>query len=329
MAIVSKGSNVVVDAPVAGSVFPTEERELVFPVLVDGTKEPVVIEGSLYGRSVELRGNVWIKGPVVSRGDTTLNSAKGCLQLDSGLTVNGSVSCVTTSNGIEAPGFDSVQDAGVIIKGDLAVNQNIHLRNAVVFGSIRAVNCVLRNCVVLGTCIVDETLNVSMSSIGGYASRDVTFEGSCLMLHALGESLSQPLFVPFEGGDGVIVGCDVRYYPAIRAGKSILNRSHAEAAGYPEYSKLFPATDWVRAETNANPALDEQGEGRMTKWVLSIGGRVCDISKISTSITLLSQMLKCGFEYEHYNPSRRGEYLERALRGLTDDESWILKSVCH
>lgn len=328
MAVAQEGSNIVVSSSVAGSVFPTSERELIFPVLVDGSSSDVTVEGALYGRSVELRGNVRIKGPVVARGDTRLNPAGGRIQLKSGLTVNGSVDCSSDASGVGALLIGKVQNASVIIKGDIAVNQNIFLRNAIVFGSIKAVNCVLENSLVLGTCIVDETLKVSMSTIGGYASRDVTFEGNCLMLHGLGESLSQPLFVPWETHDGAVLDSDLRYYPAIRANNSLMNCSHAKDVSYPEYSRLYPSTDWVQAETLTNPALGERGDGKVRKWILSIGGRIGDISKIQQAITNLTKMLKCGFEYEHYNPTRRGEYLRKALDGLTEDKSWVLQSVC-
>jgi hypothetical protein len=326
MGVVQEGSNIVVNSSIVGSVLPTTERELVFPVLVDGSSQQVLIEGSLYGRTVELRGDVWVRGPIVARGDTKLNPTTGRIQLDAGLTVNGSINCVVNNN---LSGLSKIQDASVIIKGDLAVNQNIYLRNAIVFGSIRATNCVLENTLVLGTCLVDESLKVSMSSIGGYAARDVVFEGSCLMLHGLGESLSQPLFLPCELSDGVVVGSDLRYYPAIRESKSIMNLHHMQGQSYPEYSKLFPSIDWVRADTLANPALDERNEGRFSKWILSIGGRVSDISKISQSISNLTLMLKCGFEYEHYNPLRKSEHLDQAIKGLTTEEAWILRTVCH
>jgi hypothetical protein len=327
MAIKQDGSNIVVSGTVAGSVFPASERDLAFPVLVDGAMTNAVIEGALYGRSVELRGDVWIKGPVVVRGDIRLNPGDGRIQLDSGLTVNGGLNCVVV--GAEDKSLqENIQNASLIIKGDLAVNQNVSLQNAIVFGSVKAVNCTLDKSVVLGTCIVDEVLKVSMSSIGGYASRDVTFEGSCLMLHALGESRSKPLFMPREVRDSAPIESDLRYYPAIRKGNSIINRSHADGVSYPEYSKLFPAADWVQAEAHANPALDERGDSQMKKWILSIGGRISDISKISDAIANMTKMLKCGFEYEHYSPAHRHAYLQRALPGLTDDEAWILKSVC-
>ena len=328
MAVKQEGSNIVVNSSVAGSVFPTSERDLGFPVLVDGSKTDILIEGALYGRSVELRGNVRIKGPVVARGDTKLNPGTGRIQLDSGLTVNGTLNCLSGGADPNTELRGRVQDSRLIIKGDVAVNQNVSLQDAIVFGSVRAVNCKLSNCVVLGTCIVEESLTVSMSSIGGYASRDVTFEGSCLMLHALGESRTKPLFMPREGQGEALADSDLRYYPAIRAGNSIMNRSHAKGVSYPEYSQLFPLADWVQAETYANPALDEQDDSQMEKWILSIGGRISDISKISEAIANMTKMLKCGFEYEHYNPAKRAAYLQRALEGLTDDESWILQSVC-
>ena len=327
MAILQEGSHIVIDASIAGSAFPTSERELPFPVLVDGSAQLVEIGGALYGRALEVRGNVNINGPIVARGDARLSPGEGRIALMAGLTVNGSLNCQLTGRPDHQSILDAIEDAGVIVKGDIAVNQNVVLRNAIVFGSVRATNCTLENCLVLGTCVVDEFLKVSMSSIGGYASRDITFEGRCTMLHALGESRSQPIFVPFEAGDGKIVASDLRYYPAIRPWKSLMNRAQMDSA-FPEYSRLFPRSDWVMAQAHSNPALNEESEVSVAKWVLSIGGRICDISQISHAIGCLTQMLKCGFEYEHYPLGQRPARLRTALKDLTDEESWILTSVC-
>ncbi len=328
MAVAQEGSNIVVSSSVAGSVFPTSERDLVFPVLIDGSRTSIQIEGALYGRSVELRGSVKVLGPIVVRGDTKLDPKSGQIILRSGITVNGSLNCAIDPSTVQKSIHEDVRNATLIVKGDISVNQNVSLKNTIVFGSVRAVNCSLEDSLVLGTCIVDESLKVSMSSIGGYASRDVVFEGGCVMLHALGESLTQPLFVPYEQASNEIVGCDVRYYPAIRGATSIVNCSPATGPSDEVYSKLYPGIDWVSIDVTGNPALEERREGTLNKWVLSIGGRIGDISKIQLAMTNLARMLKCGFEFEHYHPAKRDEYLKKALLGLTEEEQWILQSVC-
>lgn len=329
MAVQQEGSNVVVNHTVAGSVFPTSERELVFPVLIDGSARAVLIGGSVYGRSLELRGQVRVQGPVVSRGDAVLNPGTQRIQLDSGITINGSLNCRYDPMQPLPDLQDSIESARVIVKGDIAVNQGVYLRNTIVFGSIRATHCVLENTLVLGTCLIDESLKVRMSTIGGYACRDVTFEGHCVMLHSLGESLNAPVFAPIETTQGSILDADIRYYPAIRHGRGLMNRRQQPEVKYPAYARLYPQTDWVRATTLANPALDEEYEGQVRKWVLSIGGRISDITKISEAVNSLTQMLKCGFEFEHYAPNIRRQQLAKALAPLTDEERWILQTVCH
>jgi hypothetical protein len=318
----------IVDSHVAGSVYPRSEQEMLSTVLLDGSTQQVYVEGSLYGRSIEMRGDVTVIGPIVVRGDTRLNPGSGRIFLASGLTVNGSVNGTMELIDQSHSTLHDIQNAGLIVKGDVCVNQNIALKNAIVFGSIRAANCSLENSVVLGTCVVAEQLKVSASSIGGYASREVTFAGPCTMLHALGESRTQPLFVPYEAADGSVLASDVRYYPAIRGAKSLINRSENKKSVYPEYSQLISTSDWLQIQASANSALDEQTDSALTKWVLSIGGRIGDFSKIAHAIACLTKMLKCGFEYEHYHLKRRAQILQAALNDLTDEEQWILKMVC-
>ncbi len=328
MSVKRSGGSVVVDDSIPGSLFPTNEADILYPVLVDGTKSAtgVLIEGALYGRSVELRGNVSVRGPFVARGDVKLNPGEGRVSLGSGITINGS---------LNTPGEDeggrlrhSIEKASVVVKGDIAVNQNVFLRNSIVFGSIRAVNCKLENSIVMGTCIVEESLTISRSSIGGYASRTVNFEGDCMMLHALGESTSQPVFSPYEGESGEILSSDVRYYPAVRGAMSLLNKRGGNPEKYPDYSRLYPESDWVPVMATANTALEEERDEPVAKWVLSIGGRIGDATKIFHAIDCLASMLRCGFEYEHYHSSIKSQRLSETLQMLTDEEKWILTAVC-
>ena len=183
MAVARTGSKVVVTGKVAGSVFPTSEVDIVYPVLIDGSRRAAEVGGAVYGRTLELRGDVYVGGPVVARGDMRLSPGEGTIRLKSGMTVNGSVNGVVDAPRLGRTLSDSIRNASLIIKGDVAVNQNLALRNAVVFGSVRGVNCTLHDTLVLGTCIAEEKLRVSMSTIGGYACRDVEFEGRCAMLH--------------------------------------------------------------------------------------------------------------------------------------------------
>jgi hypothetical protein len=66
----------------------------------------------------------------------------------------------------------------------------------------------------------------------------------------------------------------------------------------------------------------------LNKWVLSIGGRIGDISIISSAIESLTGMLKCGFEYEHYHPEKRSSYVSKITQALTAEEAWVLETAC-
>jgi hypothetical protein len=331
MAIREEGSNIVVHGSIAGSLFPSNERDIVFPVLIDGTNANSVLRigGSVYGRSLEVKGAVWVDGPVVSRGDTKLTPTAGsCIQLMGGVTVNG----VFNGGLREGAGGKSIQDgidhAAIIIRGDLAVNQSLYLNNAIVFGSIRALNCRLVNSVVLGTVQVQEKLSLAMSSIGAYSSGEVSFEGACMLLHALGESTTKPSFVPYQDYSGEIVASDCRYYPAMRDKSRIINSSHRDEV-YPEYSKFDEYSDWVNVNKYSNEILDSDANQEViSKWVLSIGGRIGDFGRIQKSIEAMTAMLKCGFEYDHVKLDLRNEMKRLAMEKLNSDETWILDKVC-
>ena len=328
MAVREEGSNIVVDGSIAGSLFPKNEKDIIFPVLIDGTKsaEPILIEGSVYGRSIEIRGGVTVDGPVVSRGDAKLSPSSKRIRLNGGITVNGILNGSSAFKNNETSLIQGVENASIIIRGDIAVNQSLYLSNAIVFGSIKAINCKLENCIVLGTLMIEEQLTVSMSSIGGYSARGVTFEGNCLLIHALGESLTKPIFSPYEAIGGEIIDCDLRYYPAMRENSRLVNLLHT-GQSYPQYSKLDPYSDWV--EVHAHPsAIEGDADGSGIKVVLSIGGRIGDFSQIQESLNALTNMLKCGFECDHLSSHVKQKVKEDALAKLNQDESWILNQVC-
>ncbi len=330
MAIREEGSNIVIDNSVAGSVFPKTEKEIIFPVLIDASKskDGIQVEGSIYGRSIEMRGQVQVDGPVVSRGDTKLSPEGQGIRLLSGITVNGVLNGLSSFKNNEDSLHNGMDKSSILIRGDIAVNQNLFLSNAIIFGSIRAVNCKLLNCVVLGTVLAQESLTISMSSIGGYSARDITFEGECMMIHALGESSEKPLFVPYENSNGSITTADIRFYPALRDNFGLINKFSQNSTSYPDYSKLEQNTDWVPVNATSNEIIDGQGNELTTKWVLSIGGRIGDFEKIQDSIESLTDMLKCGFEYEHYHPNIKQSAKEKVLGKLNADEKWIFEEVC-
>lgn len=327
MAAAAKGSNIVIDKSVAGSVFPQSERDIVFPVLIDGSANAVRVEGAVYGRELQLRGEVQIDGPVVVRGDARITARGSVVRLNSGITVNGSMRAVP--DGDDLGMLEAIRAARLILRGDITVNQNLSLRDAIVFGSIRAVNCTLERCVVLGTCVVSEQLRISNSSIGGYAAGEVEFEGGCMMIHALGESKEKPRFVPFEAAGGTIRPADVRFYPLMRSHQSLLNTPAFENSGLSDEGRLYPDVDWVLTAATANAGLAEDSDNIYQKWVLSLGGRIADYSSIKDSIQSLTQMLKCGFEFEHYHPDHRPRLLKAAKVDLTEEEQWILDQVCN
>ncbi|MBI3375494.1 MAG: hypothetical protein HY017_27575 [Betaproteobacteria bacterium] len=325
-----EGGNRIVDASVEGSVFPENEAEIDYPVLIDSTREgkSLHISGSVYGRALVLRGDVWIGGPVISRGDTRVEPSGGWIRLLGGITVNGSLNAksgnVTSASSAPA----SLQGMSMLVKGDINVNQSLYLSGAIVFGSIRATNCKLENCVVLGTVVANEKLTVSMSTIAGYAAADVAFEGNCAMIYAIGESSSRPSFVPHEGMDGQVTPPDIRFYPSFRHVAGLVNIAGNSSVRYPDQSKLDFDSDWVSVQASPNAAIDESEEIRFTKWVLSLGGRIGDLRKLQAAVEAMTAMLKCGFEFEHYHPLIRQSQLNGVVSRLTPEEGWILSEVC-
>lgn len=327
MSFETQADRLVVRENVEGSIFPRGESMVGLSVLVDAPADgkSLRIGRSIYGRSLTLRGSVRVEGPIVCRGDALLEPQGGTIRLRSGIVAGGSLS-VEPGNSTQGLAAD-IRKAAVIVKGDISANQSVVLRDTIVFGSVRALHVRLENSLVLGTTIAEEQLVVAMSAMSGYLARDVTFEGACSMICAIGESSSRPVFVPHEGRDGALAAPDIRFYPGNRGRAGFMNGAAASPEKYPEESRLAPESDWVRVDAQRNVAV-EGGEGTMDKWVLSLGGRIGNLGKVASSIDALTQMLKLGFESEHYAPPVKSARLAAILPILAPEEAWLLREVC-
>jgi hypothetical protein len=327
MPIVEEGSSRIVSGQVKGSIFPRTERETLYAIQITGSANSRAhVEGSVYARTLKVRGAGRVDGPCIIRGDVRIEPLDGVVRLLSGITVNGNMNAIAGTQKRAPDAQKSIKNVSLFVRGDIATSHNLSLSNAIVFGSVRALNCKLQDCIVFGTVTAEDKLTINSSTITGYLASKVFFEGACTMLHALGESSRRPVFAPHEDGNEIIES-DVRFYPALRGSHGLFNQTRSNPADYPEFSRLDPVADWVEVEALGNSAIGEQ-PNPMKKWILSLGGRVADFSSIYSAIDGLTQMLRCGFEYEHYLPSLRNSLLERTMQQLTDEEKWVLAQVC-
>lgn len=325
MSISEVGDRLVLTSSVEGNVFPKSERETLFPLTIKTESDPVVIDGSLYARSLDIgSGSIAVHGPIAARGDITVSPGEGTFRALAGLTsLSGVVIGEKTLSRRQLA--DNLTECRSIIKGDIVSNQSVLLNNTVVFGSINAVNCTIVNSIVLGTVHCQEQLSVEMSSIGGYLSKSSIFRGVCTLFNALGESMGKPQFLPYEDVDGALVDCSVHLYPALRsqAGMRIVHDQIGDAS----ISLLYPDVDWLSVTAEPDPLSSESLPSE--RWVLSIGGRIADFTKINEATASLSEMLRVGFEFSHYNPETKNKQLQEVLKLLTPSEATILQAVCN
>lgn len=326
MSIIEVGDRLVLTSSVEGNVFPKSERETLFPLTIKSESGPVVIDGSLYARSLDIAsGSIAVHGPIAARGDITISPGEGTFRALAGLTsLSGVVIGEKTLSRRQL--VEDLSECRSIIKGDIVSNQSVLLNNTVVFGSINAVNCTIINSIILGTIHCQEQLSVEMSSVGGYLSKSAIFRGVCTLFNALGESMEKPQFLPYEDVDGSLVDCSVHLYPAIRS--EVGMRIALDQISDASISLLYPDVDWlaVTAEPN-NPLSSEPLPSE--RWVLSIGGRIADFTKINEAAASLSEMLRIGFEFSHYNPETKNKQLQEVLKILTPSEAAILQAVCN
>ena len=161
-----------------------------------------------------------------------------------------------------------------MLRGDVLAT-NVVLENAIVFGNIEANRIHVTSCIVFGALIAKEKLTVTASTLLYYHAPEVVFEGSCMMVNAMGESNEPPVFATYEDGGGSLWDADLRFYPAVRPerGKDMLmNRPWTNPAGRYDAAKLYPETDWVRVDV-APIESDDPSTPTEERHVLTISGR--------------------------------------------------------
>jgi hypothetical protein len=326
-----EGDRITITGRSAACFFPRTERETSFIREFDGRTPDGSFQllGSIYGRQLKFTGSGDCHGLVVGRGDLSLDaSLEGERQRFFGsVSANGAVTASAPKLPIRRSVIGGVEAASFLIRGDV-VGDLVHLSNAIVVGNVHGTNIRLTNCIVFGAAIASESLTVQASTILYYHSRRATFEGPCMMLHAMGESGAPPVFAPYEDHDGSVLPCDIRYYPVVRSQeeKSLGNRTWSRPA-QATLSRLIPGVDWSTVHTETDRVGSHGLPVRAERTVLSIASRALNLTSLQLAASQMSTMLKISFEFDHYSERVQNEALDRLRALATDEEYWVFSSL--
>ncbi len=330
-----EGDRLVVSDRIGGSVFPTVEAEVPFALECDGTVgDGFRILGSVYGRQVRAHGNGHVQGMLVGRGDVVIDLRNGGRQrYRGGITSSGNIEVLRDPVGVRQSLVGDLKQAQLLVRGDV-VGERVVLRNTIVFGNVQARRIVLENCIVFGALIATESMVLRSSTFLYYYSNAVSFEGPCMALHAMGESIERPTFAPLEDHDGLILGSEVAYYPMVRrrSDSALSNRTWLERPAGAASGRLFPSTDWVRLEVETPDVAailrkrpEEPKARKGERWVLSIAGRAMNFGVLTLDLQVLIRMLQLAFEFDHYLPEAKTAALFWIERHCTTDEQWLMR----
>ncbi|MBI4700138.1 MAG: hypothetical protein HY744_03050 [Deltaproteobacteria bacterium] len=324
------GDRVVVTGYSAGSHFPRTQAETQQRFEANGLSPegPFYIDGSVYGRDLRLRGPGTVAGPVLGRGDVTLDhDGKGVQRLLGGVHANGNLVALSRGAGLRRSLVAAVDAAKYVVRGD-AGGEHVSLQNAVVLGNVHGGQIQLVHCIIFGQVLAKEAVVVTASTLLGYGAPRVTFLGPCAVLFASGVSDARPELGPWRDGDGQSWEPDVRLHPVLRAaGYGALTNRPWEIEG--AAGRLCPA-DWVRID--AERPVRKIRDGRMVesiepveRYVLSIAGRVLNLRPIAEQIEHVSWMLRTALELDHYHPNTQQEIRRRWAERCTADERQVLE----
>ena len=324
------GDRIIVTGYSAGSHFPREQRQLNYTWEANGLSEegPFHVEGSVYGRSLRMRGPGTVVGSVLGRGDVQLdNPGPGLQRFLSGLSASGNIACKPETMALEQTVVGDIRKARYAIRGDVLA-ENVSLDGAIVLGNIEAVSVSLRHCIVFGAIVAHETLQMTASTALYYHARDVVIEGPCTLLNAMGESATMPVFATYQDGAGALWDADVRFYPVFRGTGSapLTNRPWEPPTDGWQQAKLYPRCDWIQVPAFTG-AETRKGPSKTDRVVLTIAGRALNFSVIEGNLKALYHLLRSGLEFEHYAPDTREEVVRTWTDTCTDDELFLMLTV--
>lgn len=334
-----QGDRLVVTGQSSGSHFPKKQSAMAQRFEADGSTAdgPFHIEGSIYGRDLRFRGPGAALGPILGRGDVTLEPeyGKAPQRFLGGLHANGNISVGPRKLGFAGSPLAAVSKTSVVVRGDV-IGEQVSLTDAVVFGNVRGRRVKLSRCIVFGQVIASEAAVIGSSTLLAYdAGREVRFEGPCTMVFPIGTSIEEPAFVPAIDERGVELPCTIAFLPALRAlgsqGLTLRPNPEPGATWAPEgwqstaselrggegdlERSLLRPVDWVRAEVETEvrrlrgkEVVSERVPSE--RYVLTIGGRALDFDAIAPSLRHATWMLRTALEFDHYSTAHQSRTLD-------------------
>jgi hypothetical protein len=241
-------------------------------------------------------------GPVLGRGDVTIEAQPGApVRFLAGVHASSSIAAQGAPRKLQDSLVGGAEKASMVVRGD-AIADHVRLEDAVVFGCIRAQTVLLRRCIVFGQILAKEKASLIATTFMAYEAPQISFEGPCCALFALGSSHHPPEVKPHVDGAGRSWNCDIRFYPGYRSKNTpVSNRPWDPGADPEEYARsgLYPP-DWI--EVNLDRQREDGSKLVQRRYALTVAGRALNFETLSERMTNLVWMLRTALEIPHYSP---------------------------
>jgi predicted acyltransferase (DUF342 family) len=330
------GDRIIVTGYSSGSHFPREQKSMNFNWEANGNSKdgPFDVKGSVYGRDLRFIGPGTIHGTVLGRGDLTLeNHSEGQQRFFGGVCSHGNIVVTGKARAIQDTLNGGVDKADIVIRGPVMAH-NVTLENAIIFGRVEADRVHLINCIVMGAVIAKGQLTCTGSTLLYYNAENITFEGPCTMIHAMGDSANAPVFGAYQDGAGELWDPDVRLYAVLRGDGSgaMTNRVWEDSTPVYDAAQLSPSNDWVRVDAWTREPREKDGDivyenVPTERFFLTIAGRCLNFENIHENITNLYSLLKHALQYDHYAPQTKAEIQAEWETTCTAEELKLIRLV--
>ncbi|MDP6455321.1 MAG: hypothetical protein QF898_18705 [SAR202 cluster bacterium] len=317
----------------------------IYPARADQLKRNVILKGDfdvnggIYSNNLRVDGKVHVHGPVIAKQEIELvppeQDIDRPMMFTQGITAVRSITVTVNDlnpySPASTPGYTPL-----VIKGDVC-SPEVHLENAVLVGNVRAERALIKDCLIFGSPIVAQDLQMENSLALSFQAGSVQFRGrnSLMVPHGLSRSPITPdkferiQHVAESDDEDADSGMDasddrawVRYLglcslPEHGCGERILPCER-------HYNGTCPFPDVRISPDDVLLTKDKAGNH---VWMLTMAHRIINLKKVEDELRRLKSFTKIVLTMDHMDNRTRRDILDEAKALLHPEENRALERL--
>jgi hypothetical protein len=331
----------VIEEDVEYDIYPARADHLKRNIILKGDFD---VKGGIYTNNLEAEGRVHVHGPVIAKQEIELRPPEQDtgrpMMFSQGITavraITVTVNDLNPFSPVSTPGYTPL-----VIKGDVC-SPKVHLENAVLVGNVRAESALIKDCLIFGSPIVTQDLQLENSLVLSFQAGSVQFRGrnTLLVPHGISRSpITEDSFEriqndsDFDEDYGEIEDIEsdtpapddrawIRYLglcslPEHGCGERILSCER-------HYNGTCPYSDVRLSHDDVLLTKDKESN---PVWMLTMAHRIINLKKVEDELKQLKSFTKIVLTMDHMDNRTRQDILETARTMFHPEEIRTLEKL--